>query len=84
MKYNELLDKYNKLKYEEWNTKEILVWINNLDNGIYKKYNHQLSKNLKDLNEIHLKEFGIIQFGHRIAIMKHIKKLKNYKQNIYF
>ena len=66
--------------------KEVLNWISSLDDG---KYMNEISQHfisneidgndLQDINESHLKEFGITKFGHRLSILKHIKKLKNYK-----
>eukprot|EP01084_Bolivina_argentea_P207662 354267_1 len=76
----------NKKQYvKDWNTNELLNWILQIENGTYIKYKQTLysalnenqinGKNIKDINEINLKYFGINILSDRKHLMKHINNL---------
>eukprot|EP01084_Bolivina_argentea_P126138 223402_1 len=72
-------------KYEEWSSEEIVHWIISLNPQIYGKYEQILTKTLKeeqvtgdcmcDVDVSDIKRWGIVQFKHSKALMKHIEAL---------
>ena len=91
-KYNKLLskEKLNENKYLEWDSEHVADWILSLDDE-YGVYEEVLRRNLKnesvdgtllgDLERNDLHRFGINNLKHKIAIMKHMKRLSSQQSN---
>eukprot|EP01084_Bolivina_argentea_P024704 45990_1 len=79
-------------KYKEWNYENILLWIMSLENGRYLKYEQTLrmnlkheeviGDNLKDVDAIDIKGWGVANFGDKKSLMQHIQRLVNQMGNV--
>eukprot|EP01084_Bolivina_argentea_P137746 242592_1 len=92
--YEQKLDdnKLDETQYKKWNANMICLWINKIENGLFKDYKNKLFENLiedgiegNDLFDINNHEqwkgYGINKFGHRKILMENVKMLINIDQN---
>merc|ERR1712228_324346 len=81
LKQNEI----NESKYEQWTWKHVLKWILSLNNGQYAKYETSLAQNLEQsqvngsdlklVNEMDLKIWGVVVFADMKSLKQHIDRL---------
>ena len=81
------LQNIDELRYKSWNHEQILIWFMSLENGRFKKYfdilAHNLSQedvngnDLKNVDVLDIKSWGVINFGDKKSLLSHIKKLVN-------
>jgi len=77
--------------YSEWDADAFLHWITNLNEGKFKEYEKKFKttfaeqsldgKAIQYLQESHWKEFGVVNFVHRIELHKHVQDLKKNSKN---
>ena len=95
-KYKQLLEKQkndlsmiiDERNFVKWNCEIVISWINQLDDGKYKRNYNKLSDKIKeenivgkylialDKNDLH--RLSVTDFGDKIAILEHINRLKQF------
>ena len=79
------------MNYEDWNPREIVMWIMSLDNNRFNKYKDALSRHLneeeiigsdlKEINEIDLQRWKITSFRDKKLLLQRIKELTERNDN---
>ena len=74
-------------QFESWKHEQIIAWIMSLEDGRFKKYNDILSKclseedvkgvDLKSVDVIDIRGWGVVNFSDRKALFGNIKSLVN-------